>query len=124
MVGLGTWFVALMAVAAFLLWRGKLYSARSILWCILLSWPLPYIATTAGWMTAEIGRQPWLVYGLIRTSQGYSIHVGAGNSLFTLLGFLGIYSLLSLLWIILVYNHVQSGPNTPTHAPYPPSITV
>ena len=124
MVGLGTWFVALMAVAAFLLWRGKLYSARSILWCILLTWPLPYIATTAGWMTAEIGRQPWLVYGLIRTSQGYSIHVGAGNSLFTLLGFLGIYSLLSLLWIILVYNHVQSGPNTPTHAPYPPSITV
>jgi cytochrome d ubiquinol oxidase subunit I len=113
MVGLGTWFGALMAVAAFLLWRGKLYSARGILWCILISWPLPYIATTAGWMTAEIGRQPWLVYGLIRTSQGSSSHVGAGNSLFTLLGFLGMYSILSLLWIILVYNHVQAGPLAP-----------
>jgi cytochrome d ubiquinol oxidase subunit I len=118
MVGLGTWFGALMGAAAFLLWRGKLYSSRWILWPILLSWPLPYIATTAGWMTAEIGRQPWLVYGLIRTSQGYSTHVTAGNSLFTLLGFLGLYTVLSLLWIIIVYNHIESGPGVaerPSH---------
>jgi cytochrome d ubiquinol oxidase subunit I len=110
MVGLGTWFGTLMGLSALLLWRGKLYSCRWMLWPILLSWPLPYIATTAGWMTAEIGRQPWLVYGLIRTSQGYSTHVNASNGLFTLLGFLGMYSVLSLLWIILLYNHVQSGP--------------
>jgi cytochrome d ubiquinol oxidase subunit I len=110
MVGLGTWFGALMGLAAFLLWRGKLYSSRWILWLIMLSWPLPYIATTAGWMTAEIGRQPWLVYGLIRTAQGSSPHVTAGNSLFTLLGFLGMYTVLSLLWIIVVYNHIRSGP--------------
>ena len=110
MVGLGTWFGALMALSAFLLWRGKLYTSRWLLWAILLSWPLPYIATTAGWMTAEIGRQPWLVYGLIRTAQGASSHVTAGNSLFTLLGFLGMYSLLSILWLILVYKHVASGP--------------
>jgi very-short-patch-repair endonuclease len=84
MVGLGTWFGLIMAIAAVYLWRGKLESARWILWCLLLSWPLPYIATTAGWMTAEIGRQPWLVFGLIRTSTGASIHVSAGNSLFTL----------------------------------------
>ena len=110
MVGLGTWFGAVMGLATLLLWRGKLYSSPWMLWPILLSWPLPYIATTAGWMTAEIGRQPWLVYGLIRTSQGYSPHVNASNGLFTLLGFLGLYSVLSLLWIIVVYNHVQSGP--------------
>jgi len=110
MVGLGTWFLALMVAAVFLLWRDKLFNARWLLWAILLSWPLPYIANTAGWMTAEIGRQPWLVFGLIRTSQGSSIHIGAGNSLFTLLGFLGMYTLLSLLWIILLYNHVQEGP--------------
>lgn len=110
MVGLGTWFLALMGLAVILLWRNRLFNARWLLWAILLSWPLPYIANTAGWMTAEIGRQPWLVYGLIRTSQGSSIHVGAGNSLFTLLGFLGMYTLLSLLWIVLLYNHVQSGP--------------
>jgi cytochrome d ubiquinol oxidase subunit I len=58
-------------------------------------------------MTAEIGRQPWLVYGLIRTSQGYSIHVSAGNALFTLLGFLGMYSVLSILWIVLVYRIIK-----------------
>jgi cytochrome bd ubiquinol oxidase subunit I len=123
MVGLGTWFGALMGIAAFLLWRGKLYSCRWILWLIMLSWPLPYIATTAGWMTAEIGRQPWLVYGLIRTTQGFSTHVSAGNSLFTLLGFLGMYTVLSLLWIIVVYNHVRSGPLVSDQAAHPLSVT-
>jgi cytochrome d ubiquinol oxidase subunit I len=113
MAGLGTYFVALMGVAGFLLWRGKLYGARWLLWFILLSWPLPYIANTAGWMTAEIGRQPWLVYGLIRTSEGTSRHIGAGNTLFSLLGFLGLYSVLSILWIVMVYNFVQKGPETP-----------
>jgi len=53
----------LMVVAAFLLWRGKLFAARWALWALLLSFPLPYIANTAGWMTAELGRQPWLIYG-------------------------------------------------------------
>jgi cytochrome d ubiquinol oxidase subunit I len=110
MAGLGTWFLLLMAVASFLLWRHQLYSTRWILWPILLSFPLPYIANTAGWMTAELGRQPWLVYGLIRTAQGYSPHVSSGNSLFTLLGFLGIYALLSILWVVLVYRLIGSGP--------------
>jgi len=115
MAGLGTYFVALMALAGWLLWRGKLYVSRWILWPILLSFPLPYIANTAGWMCAEIGRQPWLVYGLIRTSAGYSKYIGAGTSLFTLLGFLGMYSVLSILWIVLVYNFIQGGPEAPGH---------
>ena len=110
MAGLGTWFMLLMVVAAFLLWRGRLYTSKWILWPLLLSFPLPYIATTAGWMTAEIGRQPWLVYGLLRTSEGYSQHVTAANSLFTLLGFLGMYSLLSILWIVIVYRIISDGP--------------
>ena len=110
MAGLGTYFVLLMVVAALLLWRRKLYSSRWILWPILLSFPLPYIANTAGWMTAEIGRQPWLVYGLMRTAIGYSKYVTAGNSLFTLLGFMGMYGLLSILWIVLVYRIIETGP--------------
>ena len=124
MVGLGTWFGALMALAAFLLWRGQLYSARWMLWLILLSWPLPYIATTAGWMTAEIGRQPWLVYGLIRTASGSSAHVTASNSLFSLLGFLGMYTVLSLLWIIIIHTHIQAGPVAFDHVPDGHAITV
>jgi cytochrome d ubiquinol oxidase subunit I len=110
MAGLGTYFVLLMAVAAFLLWRGALFRTRWVLWPLLLSFPLPYIANTAGWMTAEIGRQPWIVYGLMRTSEGYSTHVSAGNSLFTLLGFLGMYALLSVLWIVLIYRMIETGP--------------
>ncbi len=120
MAGLGTWFVLLTVVGAFLLRRGRLFQARWALWAILLSFPLPYVANTAGWMTAEIGRQPWLVYGLIRTAQGYSPHVSAGSALFTLLGFLGMYSLLSILWIVLVYRFISTGPEPVAQAKLQP----
>jgi cytochrome bd ubiquinol oxidase subunit I len=122
MAGLGTYFALLMVIAAILLWRGSIYQARWILWPILLSFPLPYIANTAGWMTAEIGRQPWLVYGLLRTSEGYSRHIGAGTSLFSLLGFLGMYSVLSVLWILLVWSAVQKGPDTLAQAAPPLAV--
>ena len=117
MAGLGTWFVLLMSVSAFLLWRHKLFTSRWALWAILLSFPLPYIANTAGWMTAEIGRQPWLIYGLMRTSEGYSNTVSAGNGLFTLLGFMGLYALLGLLFTLLIYREISHGPeSTAAHA--------
>ncbi|MGC9198699.1 MAG: cytochrome ubiquinol oxidase subunit I [Acidobacteriaceae bacterium] len=113
MAGLGTYFVALMGVAAFLLWRGRLFATRWILWPLLLSFPLPYIANIAGWITAETGRQPWLVYNLIRTANGYSQQVGASTTLFTLLGFMGMYAVLSILWILLVYRIIEDGPGAP-----------
>jgi len=110
MAGLGTLFVLVMAGAAFLLWRGKLFGTRWMLWIILLCLPFPYIANEAGWMTAEVGRQPWLVYGLMRTSEGYSKYVHAGNSLFTLLGFMGLYALLAVLFLFLVLRLMARGP--------------
>jgi len=110
MVGLGTIFVAVMVVSAFLLWRGTLFASRWILWIILLCLPLPYIANTAGWFTAEVGRQPWIVYGLMRTDQGYSNNVLAGNSLFTLLGFMGLYAVLAILFLFLVHREIGHGP--------------
>jgi cytochrome d ubiquinol oxidase subunit I len=110
MAGLGTWFVLLMMVAGFLLWRGRLATTRIVLWALLLSFPLPYIANTAGWMTAELGRQPWLIYGIMLTSQGYSNTVSAGNGLFTLLGFMGLYALLGLLFTVLIYREISVGP--------------
>jgi cytochrome d ubiquinol oxidase subunit I len=93
-----------------LLWRKKLFDARWALWILMLSFPFPYIANTAGWLTAEVGRQPWLVYGLLRTSDGYSKMVSAGNGLFTLLGFMGMYTVLSLLFLYLVYHQIDGGP--------------
>lgn len=109
MAGLGI-FVLVMSSAAFLLWRGRLYSTRWMLWILLLCLPLPYIANTAGWMTAETGRQPWLVYGLMRTAGGYSRYVHAGNGLFTLLGFMGLYALLAILFLFLVHRVIDRGP--------------
>ena len=122
MAGLGTYFVALMALAAFLLWRQKLFASRWMLWPLMLSFPLPYIATTAGWMTAEIGRQPWVVYGLMRTSAGYSQHVSASNTLFSLLGFMALYMILGILFIALVYREIQHGPHAESISPQPAAI--
>jgi len=110
MVGLGTIFIAIMVSAALLLWRRRLFEARWMLWILMLSFPFPYIANTAGWMTAELGRQPWLVYGLMRTAEGYSRTVSAGNGLFTLLGFMGMYTVLSMLFLFLVWREIGHGP--------------
>ena len=111
MVGLGTIFILVTFTALFLLWRKRLFNARWMLWILMLSFPFPYIANTAGWITAEVGRQPWLVYGLLRTQQGYSMNVSAGNGLFTLIGFMGMYTVLSILYIILIWREVTHGPD-------------
>jgi cytochrome bd ubiquinol oxidase subunit I len=116
MVGLGTIFIAVMVVAAFLLWRGSLFRSHWMLWILLLSLPFPYIANTAGWITAEIGRQPWLVYGLMRTADGYSKMVSAGNGLFTLLGFMGMYMVLGILFLFLIRREIENGPLVETSA--------
>jgi cytochrome d ubiquinol oxidase subunit I len=110
MVGLGTLFIGLGLVAFLFLRLKRLYTSKPILWALLLCFPLPYIANTAGWMTAELGRQPWLIYGLMRTADGYSTHVSSGNTLFTLLGFMGLYGLLSMLFFFLIQRELAKGP--------------
>jgi cytochrome d ubiquinol oxidase subunit I len=112
MVGLGTIFIAIMVLAAFLLWRGRLYGSRWMLWVLMLSTPFPFIANTAGWFTAELGRQPWLAYGLFRTSEGVSPQVSSGSVLFTLIGFAGMYLIMGLLYIVLMVREVDHGPET------------
>ncbi len=112
MVGLGTIFIGLMTLATFLLWRKKLYKSKWILWAILFMIPFPYIANTTGWYIAELGRQPWLVYGLMTTKDGISPTVSSGNTLFTLLGFIGLYFLLGVLFLTLVGRIIYVGPNS------------
>jgi cytochrome d ubiquinol oxidase subunit I len=82
-----------------------------MLWMLMLCVPLPYIANTAGWMTAELGRQPWLIYGLMRTASGISPRVAAGNAWFTLIGFMGMYTVLAILWLFLIYREIELGPD-------------
>jgi cytochrome d ubiquinol oxidase subunit I len=110
MAGLGTVFVAIMALAATMLWRGALFRARWMLWILMLAVPLPFIANTAGWTTAETGRQPWLVYDLLRTDAGFSSNVSAANGLFTLLGFMGVYAMLSIFYLFLLHRELDRGP--------------
>jgi cytochrome d ubiquinol oxidase subunit I len=110
MVGLGTLFIAIMLAAAFLLARGSLYRSRWMLWILLLALPFPYIANTAGWITAEAGRQPWMIYGLMRTPMGISPRVSEGNVWFTLLGFFGMYFVLGILFLFLIYREIDRGP--------------
>ena len=112
MVGLGTIFIGIMALAAFMLWRRKLYESRWMLWVLMLSIPFPFIANTAGWFTAELGRQPWIAYGLLRTEDGVSPLVSSGSVLFTLMGFAGIYTLMGLLYIVLMVREVAHGPES------------
>lgn len=114
MITLGTIFILLMAYAKFEDWRGRLESNTLMLWVLMLSLPFPYITNTLGWMTAELGRQPWLVYGLFRTSQGYSNVVSAGDTLFTIIGFAGLYFILGLLFLYLVGREIMLGPGNHT----------
>jgi len=110
MVGLGTLFIAVMAVSFWKLRRGSLFGSRPWLWIIMLALPFPYIANTAGWTTAELGRQPWVIHGLMRTHEGASMNVSSGNALFTLIGFMGIYTVLSILFLFLVRREIEHGP--------------
>lgn len=116
MVGLGTIFIAVMALSALWLWRGKLFEFKPLLWLLMLTMPLPYVANTAGWMTAELGRQPWLIYGLMRTTEGASPNVSSGNTLFTLLGFMGMYTILLLLGLFMIWRELDHGPGRQNHS--------
>jgi len=98
-----------------MLYRGRLFDTPILLWSMMLLAPFPYIATTAGWTTAELGRQPWLVYGLMRTASGSSPQVSVGSGLFTLLGFMGLYSVLAVLFLFLVSLEVLRGPGGGSH---------
>ena len=111
MVGLGTIFIAIMGLSVLLLLRRQqLFRARWMLWILMLATPFPFIANTAGWFTAELGRQPWVIFGVMRTAQGSSALLSSGNVLFTLLGFMGIYLLLGLLYVVLIVYDGLRGP--------------
>jgi len=110
MAGLGTVFIIVMGLAVLYLLLGRLESSRFLLWVLMLAFPFPYIANTAGWMTTELGRQPWLIYGLFRTEQGYSHAATPGSTIFTLIGFCGLYLVLGFLFFYLIEREIEEGP--------------
>ena len=110
MIYLGGWFSTLSMVALFLWWRGTVARNRLFLWAAALSLPLPFIANEVGWMAAEVGRQPWVVYNLMRTRDAVSGAVPAGQILASIVLFSLIYSLLFGVWIYLLKRQIDKGP--------------
>jgi cytochrome d ubiquinol oxidase subunit I len=110
MVVLGLWFIALMAWAAWQLYRGKLFEDRRTLKALLWSLPLPLVACQLGWVAAEVGRQPWIVYGLLRTGQAHSPTVTAGEIAFSLGLFGLVYAALFALWLTLMVKKAKVAP--------------
>ena len=102
--------IALTLFASFLLWREKLFNKRWLLVVFVFATLLPQIANQVGWFAAEMGRQPWVVYGLLRTSDALSKSVQANQILFSLILFAVIYLLLFVLFVYLLDKKIKKGP--------------
>ncbi len=110
MVGIGILLILIAAVSGIMWATGKLWNARWLLWILVFSVLLPQAANQLGWITAEVGRQPWIVYNLLRTKDAVSPIVTVGEVWFSILLFGAIYSLLFVLFIFLLNEKIQHGP--------------
>lgn len=110
MVGLGMFFIGLTGLGLLLLVLGRLYNTTLYLWLVVVSMPLPIIANEFGWITAEVGRQPWIVYGLMKTADAISRSVPAGQILASIIMFTLIYALLFAVWVFLLGKAIAKGP--------------
>lgn len=111
MVGIGMGLLVLAVGGVLLCWRGRLFQHRSFLWILVFSVLGPQVANQAGWFAAEMGRQPWIVYGLLRTSEGLSKAVQAEAVLASLILFAVIYLLLFAVFVYLLNDKIQHGPD-------------
>lgn len=112
MVGIGMLLIAMGLLGAYLLWTGKIYGNKLYLFVLPFLIPLPHIAHETGWIAAEVGRQPWIIYKLMKTANAVSTVVSAGEIAFSLLMFMLIYLLLAIMFIKLFVKIVQEGPAT------------
>ncbi len=110
MVAIGMLLILITMYGSFEWWRGKLFEKRWLLWVFVVAVMLPQIANQAGWFAAEMGRQPWVVYGLLRTSDAFSNVVTANQIIFSLIMFMLIYALLLVLFLYLLNKKIKHGP--------------
>ncbi len=110
MVALGTYFIALTLYALWCRWRGTLFRKKWLLWVFVFSVIGPFIANQLGWVAAEVGRQPWIVYNQLRTSEAVSGNLAASQVLGSIVMFTVIYAMLFVLWIYLLNDKIQKGP--------------
>ncbi len=117
MVGMGSYMFLAAAVAAFFSFRRTILEKTWLLRILLYSIPVPYLAAQLGWVVAEVGRQPWLVYGVLKTSDGVSTAISSGQVIFSLLGFTLLYGGLGVIDIYLLAKFARKGPEEDPHAP-------
>lgn len=110
MIMIGMLFVILAIAGGFSLINQKLRGKQWFLWIFLFSIPLPHVANEMGWIAAEVGRQPWVVYRILKTSQAASVVVPSGQILFTLLMFLIVYTLIFTGFLKLLLKMIKKGP--------------
>jgi cytochrome d ubiquinol oxidase subunit I len=110
MVAIGFALIGISLLGIFFWWRGTLFEKKWILWIFVFSVLGPQIANQVGWITAEVGRQPWIVYGILKTSEGLSKAVESGQVLFSLILFTIIYFFLFILFIYLLNDKIKHGP--------------
>jgi len=113
MVGMGIAMLAISWFGSFLRLRGRLETTRWFLQGTFLAFPSGFIATLAGWYTAEIGRQPWVVYGLLRTSEAVTPSLKTGDVLFSLAAYVAVYSVVLSFGVYYIYKLLHEGPTTP-----------
>ena len=110
MVGIGMLLILLSLLGAFFCWRGTLFNKKWMLWILVFSVLLPQAANQLGWISAEVGRQPWIVYGLLRTKDATSQVLSSGQVMFSIVLFGLIYLLLLILFIFLLDRKIRGGP--------------
>lgn len=110
MVAIGMFMILLLLIAAFLWWRGKLFENKWLFWVFIPALFLPHIASLTGWISAEVGRQPWVVQNILRTKDAISKVVSAEQIWFSLIMFTLVYIILGILFVFLVIRKVKHGP--------------
>ena len=109
MVGIGLLLLLIVAVGTWLRWRGRLYDSGWFLRCCEFAWPLGFLAVLAGWTTTEVGRQPWTVYGLMRTADSVSPSLTGADVLLSLAGYVAAYLVMFPAGIMLMARFVRQG---------------
>jgi cytochrome d ubiquinol oxidase subunit I len=123
MIAMGMYFIGITLLAVFLWWRGKLFEQKWLMWIFVFSVIAPYLSNQAGWIAAEVGRQPWIVYGLLKTSDAVSKSITAGQVAGSLTLFLVVYALLFALFIFLLDRKIKAGPDLPESMEHPDQPT-
>jgi cytochrome d ubiquinol oxidase subunit I len=117
MVGMGLVMLAISWFGNWLRWRGRLERTRWFLWCAFLAWPTGFVAVLTGWFTAEVGRQPWVVWGLLRTANAITPTLTGAQVLATLIGYVVIYAFIFTFGARYIYHLLREGPTDASATP-------